>query len=66
MTPHALPPQQVHVMLGKAEERWWRALFKGGEERSYRELLREAVDADGGAVGQLQNAGGGTARWPSH
>jgi hypothetical protein len=43
---------QVHVMLTKAEGgAWWKALYEGGEERSYHELLQEAVHAGGGGAG---------------
>ena len=36
------------MLLTKAEGgAWWKALFEGGEERSYHELLQEAVHAGG-------------------
>ena len=38
-------PCQVHVILPKDDRSYWKALFEDGEERSYYELLKEAVDA---------------------
>lgn len=45
-------PLQLHLQLAKAEGgAWWRALLQGQEgERSYRELLKEAVEAGGPIV----------------
>ena len=45
---------QVHVILPKDDRSYWKALFEGGEEKGYVELLKEAVHA--GAAGR-----GGTA-----
>ena len=38
-------------MLVKARQSWWKALFEGGQEKSYRELLHEAVNAGGAPAG---------------
>jgi hypothetical protein len=37
---------QVQFLLPKDEPFYWKALFEGGEEKGYYEILREAVDAD--------------------
>lgn len=37
---------QLHILLPKAAPGWWKALLRGGAERTYHELLHEAVHAD--------------------
>lgn len=36
----------MQILLTKADSHYWSALFEGGEERSYRQLLADAVNAD--------------------
>lgn len=59
--PHPCSPPstaQVHVLLPKADGAVWKALLQGGAERSYMELLREAVDAGEAAAGAGVRAAG--------
>lgn len=56
------PAVQLQVLLPKARPGWWKALSKGGQERSYHELLHEAVHAGGWAPfygSGLRERGGG-------
>ncbi|KAK2080846.1 hypothetical protein QBZ16_000700 [Prototheca wickerhamii] len=41
-----LEDEELHVLMPKRAGGWWKALTKGGTERSYHELLHEAVNAD--------------------
>lgn len=38
-------PLQVHIILPKDDNTYWKALFEGSEEKSYYELLKEAVNS---------------------
>ena len=42
-----LEDDQVHVAMPKASlDHWWKTLIQGWEEKSYHELLKDAVNAD--------------------
>ncbi|KAL6766940.1 hypothetical protein ACKKBG_A37985 [Auxenochlorella protothecoides x Auxenochlorella symbiontica] len=41
-----LEDAELHILLPKAAPGWWKALLRGGAERTYHELLHEAVHAD--------------------
>lgn len=36
---------QLHLLLAKADDSWWRALLEGDDEKSFYEVLQEAVHA---------------------
>ena len=38
--------QDLHIVLPKDDSQFWRALFEGGEAKSYYEVLQELVNAD--------------------
>ena len=41
-----LEDTDLHLILPKQDGSWWKSLFEGSEERSYHQLLQDAVDAD--------------------
>ncbi|KAL4440288.1 hypothetical protein ABPG75_003289 [Micractinium tetrahymenae] len=37
---------ELHLLLAKADDAWWRSLLEGDEQKSFYEVLQEAVHAD--------------------
>lgn len=41
-----LEDDEVHVLLPKDDDHYWKALYQGSSEKSFMEIIQESVDCD--------------------